>query len=418
MRMMLSSRGMSGGWRYFAWRAAGALALGIVVFGALAPATASPSAQSADVVSVLPRDPGKGGRLFISKGCIACHSIHGEGGNIGPDLGRSTVGLDLPELAAAMWNHTPSMGRQLGLLGLKRPQFGRGEMAALTAFIYYLNLADTGEGDPERGNDVFRAKGCSRCHSSSGSGGEIGPDLDRMAGHRSPVIVAQRMWNHGPVMIELSADMGMVVPSLTPVDVKDLVAYLRASSVVGSIGTTFQRPGDAREGGSVFVAKGCSSCHAIGASRRRGTAPDLSEASLGVGVLDLVSRLWNHMPAMYAQMERSGMSTPELTELEMTDLLAYLYSLDYSGGQPDQSRGERLLASKGCRACHAISRGAGQAPELAASRATRSLEEGVRLLWNHAPAMLANMRETGVEWPRLDGDEVRDIMGYLRSLPQ
>ncbi len=384
--------------------------------GLATTSAAAPAGQSADIVSELPRDPGKGGRLFISKGCIACHSIYGEGGNIGPDLGRSTVGLNLPELAAAMWNHTPSMGRQLGLLGQERPQFGRGEMAALTAFLYYLNLVDHGEGDASRGNEVFRVKGCSRCHSSSGSGASIGPDLDRMEGHRSPVILAQRMWNHGPVMIELSADMGIAVRVLTPADVKDLVAYLRSSSVVGSQGTTFQRPGDAREGSRIFVAKGCSSCHAVGA--RRGTAPDLSEADLGVGVLDLVSRLWNHMPARYAQMERSGMTAPELTEFEMTDLLAYLYSLDYSGGQPSISRGGQLLESKGCRACHSITGGSGQAPDLAESRATRSLEEGVRLLWNHAPAMLANMRETGVDWPRLDGDEIRDIMSYLRSLPE
>jgi len=418
MHRMLSGNRSGRARRALQAAGATAVATALVLSGLATMASAAPAGQSADVVSVLPRDPGKGGRLFISKGCIACHSIYGEGGNIGPDLGRSTVGLNLPELAAAMWNHTPSMGRQLGLLGLERPQFDRGEMAALTAFLYYLNLVDHGEGDASRGNEVFRAKGCSRCHSSSGVGGSIGPDLDRMEGHRSPVIVAQRMWNHGPVMIELSADMGIAVPVLTPSDVKDLVAYLRSSSVLGSQGTTFQRPGDAQEGGRVFVAKGCSSCHTVGSGSARRDAPDLSEAHLGVGVLDLVSRLWNHMPAMYAQMERSGMSTPELTELEMTDLLAYLYSLDYSGGQPSVRRGEQLLASKGCRECHALTGGSGQAPELAESRATRSLEEGVRLLWNHAPDMLANMREAGLTWPRLEGDEIRDIMSYLRSLPQ
>lgn len=385
--------------------------------GGAGRAAAAPAGQSGHETSALPRNPGEGGRVFIAKGCIRCHAIHGEGGNLGPDLGRSTTGLNLPELAASMWNHTPSMGRQLGLLSLERPKFERGEMRAITAFLYFLNFAHPDDGNAARGAALFASKGCDRCHEIGGRGGIIGPPLDEMGGSLSPVIVTQRMWNHGPVMIELSRDMGLRVPVLSSQEMEDLVAYLRASSVAPLEGASFQRPGDAARGEALFAAKGCAACHGTSSSRRRSNAPDLGNSRLGVGVLELAARLWNHMPQMYDQMERAALAPPELTETEMTDVLAYLYSLDYGGGQPDLRRGEVLLESKGCRSCHSlVASGSGDAPSLGESRATRSLEEGVRLLWNHGPAMLSKMRETGSQWPRLDGDEIRDILGYLRSL--
>ena len=37
----------------------------------------------------LPQDPTKGARLFVNKGCVKCHALKGEGGNVGPDLGGS-----------------------------------------------------------------------------------------------------------------------------------------------------------------------------------------------------------------------------------------------------------------------------------------------------------------------------------------
>lgn len=375
-------------------------------------ALATPAAQ----VSNLPRDPGNGGRLFISKGCIACHSVYGEGGTSGPDLGRAMIGRNLPEIAAAMWNHTPTMGRQLGLLDLERPEFDRGEMSRLTAFLYFLNFVAPGSGDADRGKALFRSESCDRCHVIAGEGGDVGPPLDQLDGYLSPVVVTQRMWNHGLGMVVMARDLGLRFPTLEPQGLQDLVAYLRAASVTDGQAVLFQRPGDARRGAALFEDKGCASCHSVGGPPKPGGAPDLSRARLGVGVLSLAATLWNHMPDMYGQMERSGVLPARFTEEEMANLLAYLYSLDYSGGQPDIERGARLLTSKGCMDCHALGETSGSTPSLGESRATRSLEEGVRLLWNHAPAMLEKMDEAGLAWPRLEGDEIRDIMGYLRAL--
>lgn len=51
---------------------------------ALAAATESP-ASSASHASATPHE-GTGARLFLDKGCVACHSLRGQGGRVGPAL--------------------------------------------------------------------------------------------------------------------------------------------------------------------------------------------------------------------------------------------------------------------------------------------------------------------------------------------
>jgi cytochrome c551/c552 len=64
----------------------------------------------------LPEDPTKGSRLFVSKGCVRCHALKGEGGKIGPDFGRIDLGNTQLDMVAKLSNHIPSMnvGMQRG----------------------------------------------------------------------------------------------------------------------------------------------------------------------------------------------------------------------------------------------------------------------------------------------------------------
>jgi hypothetical protein len=36
-------------------------------------------------------------------------------------------------------------------------------------------------------------------------------------------------------------------------------------------------------------------------------------------------------------------------------------------------------------------------------------------LWRHGPAMLQEMKSQGTPWPRFDGREMADLIGYLNS---
>jgi hypothetical protein len=37
-------------------------------------------------------------------------------------------------------------------------------------------------------------------------------------------------------------------------------------------------------------------------------------------------------------------------------------------------------------------------------------------MWNHAPIMEEKMRERLLPWPKLEGDEIVDLLEYLRSV--
>src|SRR5512137_353581 len=57
----------------------------------------------------------EGWKVFNQKKCIQCHSIWGEGGKGGPDLGTlPDAYVSQSQLAALMWNHGPEMwGRMI-----------------------------------------------------------------------------------------------------------------------------------------------------------------------------------------------------------------------------------------------------------------------------------------------------------------
>ena len=111
--------------------------------------------------SFLSGNPIQGGRLFSNLGCGACHSLHGIGPTIGPDLANIPTTSWMPVgIVAAMWNHSPQMWKKMEEVQFSLPHVSETDMLDLLTYLYLIRFMDE-SGDVEKGRAVFLAKHCS-----------------------------------------------------------------------------------------------------------------------------------------------------------------------------------------------------------------------------------------------------------------
>jgi len=80
----------------------------------------------------------RGKRLFVAKGCVACHAVNGVGGHDAPAMDDHTkLGVISPfDFVAKMWNHAP------GMLAAQEAAFGEtvtftgAQIADIIAFVH------------------------------------------------------------------------------------------------------------------------------------------------------------------------------------------------------------------------------------------------------------------------------------------
>jgi len=127
------------------------------------------------------------GRSSFNSSCAACHGLDGRGGDKAPNIATSgrVQHLSDSELSGIISNGVPGTGMPAfhslspkeihGLVGYLRSLQGKGDARALP-------------GNPVHGREIFFGKGeCSRCHTVSGKGGFLGPDLTNHAATSSAV---------------------------------------------------------------------------------------------------------------------------------------------------------------------------------------------------------------------------------------
>jgi cytochrome c2 len=359
----------------------------------------------------IPGDPKAGMQIFVSKGCVRCHSVLGEGGHTAPDLARAPAGhLSATELVAAMWNHAPSMWQKMRFERVKPPKFSDDEMTDLFAFLYSVRSLDE-PGDPERGRRLLSEKKCLDCHAVSGQGGRLGPNLTNWTSYRNAVSWIQAMWNHGSSMQRLMAERGMSWPEFGGTDMADLIAYIRtlATSPKKLVLLRLSNP---EAGKRLYEAKGCAACHPFrGAGARR--APDLGASLLPRTLGQFAALMWNHAPAMWRSMQVQQVARPEFSSQEMADLISYLFTERYFEAAGDAGSGKRAFEEKGCAGCHSSSSGKSNAPDLAGWRGATSSIRLAAALWNHGPLMHEAMQQRQIQWPRFRPGEIVDLMEYL-----
>jgi len=176
-------------------------------------------------------------------------------------------------------------------------------------------------------------------------------------------------------------------------------------------------PGNPRRGGELFYARGCVGCHAIVGLGGK-TGPDLARPKgRPADLADVAAAMWNHAPEMWEEMATQSLTPPRLTPTDLSDLLAFLFAAGYLEEEGDPERGEAVLTTKGCKGCHTTNEGKlWIGPDLARWSASVNPILFAQLLWNHGPAMENAMKERGIAWPRLETQELADLMAYLRSV--
>jgi cytochrome c553 len=130
------------------------------------------------------------------------------------------------EFAAAMWNKGPVMTREMKRRNVPVPPLQASELADIVGYLYSLDYF-AGSGDPRRGEEIVKAKGCLRCHSIRGKGGRVGPDFGKIRGLDQPANVVSAMWNHASTMEKKTAEMSLVWPLLEERDMADLVVFIQ-----------------------------------------------------------------------------------------------------------------------------------------------------------------------------------------------
>jgi mono/diheme cytochrome c family protein len=256
--------------------------------------------QTSDLVAFLfwvnyfspPGNATVGKQLFTQKHCVLCHQIGGVGGVVGPALDARVAEASPIAVAAAMWNHGPTMSDSMRARGVQRPTFTAAELSDLLAYLSAdVSTPPQGPvfvlpGNPDDGRELFTSKNCVGCHSVRGLGGTRAPDLGQQP-RQSALELAAAMWNMEPRMTAVMRQARIEFPQLTPAEMADLVGYLASVQYVGQTGA-------AARGRQTLRTRGCLGCHAL--DGRGGTgAPDLGRVRGLTSSSAVIGALWSHI---------------------------------------------------------------------------------------------------------------------------
>ncbi|MDO8588011.1 MAG: c-type cytochrome [Armatimonadota bacterium] len=297
----------------------------------------------------------RGARLFESSGCRACHKLGGRGGALGialDDEGRRIIHqLPLTELKGehTVWNWLAEHFRDprgvVPTSQMRNPTLTEPEIEALTTYILSLSKLTIPEdyitpdkyeqkyealrpGRPN-GAELYR-QFCFSCHESG-----TYSRWDKISGRFIPAIrgkaLAASPAGYLRRNIELGRD-GTQMPGwrksgggLSNSEIGALEAYIRGGVKPVEMTASAQGRGNAGRGRALF-AQNCRGCH--GSGGKGGVAPALGSATFLSVASDafILSTIKNGRPdtAMPA-FQRAG--TAGLTDVELTDLLAYIRSM-------------------------------------------------------------------------------------------
>jgi hypothetical protein len=107
-----------------------------------------------------------------------------------------------------------------------------------------------------------------------------------------------------------------------------------------------------------------------------------------------------------------------MTPEQMTDLMVYLQAEPARDTTADLLQGQLVLVRKGCLKCHRLrNEGGTVAMDLAQYHGGyASPQVWAATIWNHAPRMAEHAERLGILYPRFVGDEMANLVAFLRSV--
>jgi cytochrome c2 len=264
-------------------------------------------------------------------------------------------------------------------------------------------------GSAIQGERLLENKGCLRCHSVHGRGGNRAPDFAKSSMKaRTPSLFASVMWNHSPKMWAEFESEGRSIPGLESKEVADLFAYFYSTLY-------FSPQGSAARGRTVFQEKGCVSCHTT-LLDPRSQKSGLETWTLLRDPIAWAEQMWNHANEMDSATTNRGIRWPKLTDQDVVDLLLFLGRFpesqtqlaSFSIGEPELGR---TVFERSCESCHSFGEAGNSKVNLLARPRPLTVTGYIAAMWNHAP----EMRRRGGSTPNLNSGEMPDLIAFLFS---
>ncbi|HVO32638.1 MAG TPA: c-type cytochrome [Elusimicrobiota bacterium] len=161
----------------------------------------------------------RGKRLFRELKCFYCHSIHGQGGVIGPDLAK-VAGAESDD-----WLIRHFRDPQAVTPGSQMPKMNLLDDEIMDLIAYLKTLGQATERYSPEAPRLF-SENCAVCHRMGREGGDIGPDLSTIGSIQDKHFFERYIADSGS--LNPHSQMPKFRGQLTDLEIEDLARYLAA----------------------------------------------------------------------------------------------------------------------------------------------------------------------------------------------
>jgi mono/diheme cytochrome c family protein len=284
-----------------------------------------------------------------------------------------------------------------------------------------------------QGEQVFENSGCRGCHKLGGTGGIIGPELDKVGARRSPE------WLKKHFIAPASATPGSVMPpqKFSETNLEAIVLFMLSQTGESASGyySSMKVLPNTREGLHLFQTRGCYGCHSVNGNGGK-VGPPLDD----VGLRRAPEWMMQHFRDPQSVTPGSVMPKFGFTESEaraLTDFLIHMREQAVALSLPSlmipAERGKEVFRKYGCAGCHGSdakggvpnpnSKTAEQVPGLlhvADGYTVVQLKARINLGQHEIPALDPKRPPPPLYMPAWAGTirdaEVDDLVAYLISL--